>query len=348
MELTALPGNIIFSANLKEDLHGVLAETRYSHMVVLVDLNTRKACYPKLQSLLPQHSVIEIEAGEINKNLETCAHVWRELTGFKVDRKGLLIVLGGGVPGDLGGFCAATYKRGIDFILLPTTLLSQVDASVGGKLGIDFAQYKNHIGVFKEPVATIIHTPFLQTLPMHELRSGFAEVIKHCLLSDKAMWNTIRKKKLEEQDWQTLVEHSVSFKASVVNDDPHESGLRKILNFGHTIGHALESYFLSSSKRLMHGEAIGIGMIAESWLAHKKGLLKATELEQIQHYIIQIFGKVTLPDNKEDVASLALQDKKNVANKILIAVPKGIGRYIWDVEVTKEELVEALNYYGSV
>lgn len=346
MELITLPSNILFSPDLKKDLETVISKKPYSQIVVLTDTNTRKVCYPKLK-LTGAHTVLEMDAGEESKNLDTCIKIWSELTKLKIDRKGLLIVLGGGVPGDLGGFCAATYKRGIDFVLAPTTLLSQVDASVGGKLGIDFEQFKNHIGVFQTPVATIIYTPFLGTLPKTELRSGFAEVIKHCLISDKAMWDVIKKKKLEEQDWQALTMHSVKFKADVVRIDPRETGLRKVLNFGHTIGHALESYFLTSNNRILHGEAIAIGMIAESWIAHQKGLLTKEELDEIKKYFIQIYGMVTLPKEKSEILKLVLQDKKNVGDKILIAVPDGIGQSKWDVEVTEVEISKALDYYGN-
>jgi 3-dehydroquinate synthase len=345
MKASGLPAHVIITNQMKTDLQQVIAKKNYSKLVVLVDSNTRKACYPKLNFELPVHYIIEIPAGEEQKNLTTCELVWQKLTDLNSDRKALLIVLGGGVSGDLGGFCAATYKRGIDFILLPTTLLSQVDASVGGKLGIDFHGFKNHIGVFQEPVATIIDTQFLNTLPEAELRSGFAEVIKHCLLSDKTMWDDIRKKKLTEMEWSALVQHSVSFKAAVTQADPKESGLRKILNFGHTIGHALESYFLNTPNRLLHGEAIAIGMIAESWIAQQKNLLTQDELNQIQSYIIQLYGKVFLPTNKAAIVSLTLQDKKNVADKILIAVPKGIGSHVWDIEVGESEIIDALNFY---
>jgi 3-dehydroquinate synthase len=347
MELITLPSNIIFSSHLAQDLDRVLAAKPYSRIVVLVDSNTHKACYPKLQ-FLKAHDIIEIEPGEAAKNLDTCAKVWSELTRLKIDRKGLLIVLGGGVAGDLGGFCACTYKRGIDFILLPTTLLSQVDASVGGKLGIDFEGYKNHIGVFQEPTATLIHTNFLETLPQDELRSGFAEVTKHCLLSDKKKWDEIKTKTLEAQDWGDLTRHSVKFKAGVVRVDPREKGLRKVLNFGHTVGHALESYFLSTSKRLLHGEAIAIGMVAESWIAFQRKILSIQELVEITDYVIGIFGTVELPKDKSTIIQIALQDKKNVGDKILIAVPKGIGECVWDVEITEREILDSLSFYEGI
>lgn len=348
MEQTTLPANVIISHKRKADLNAVLSKKNYSRMIVLVDSNTHKACYPKLSSDLPQHDLIKIEAGEENKNLTTCSHVWQAFTYLNVDRKALLLVLGGGVAGDLGGFCAATYKRGIDFILLPTTLLSQVDASVGGKLGVDFEGFKNHIGVFQEPLATIIDIDFLKTLPEAELRSGFAEIIKHCLLSDKTMWDIIRKKPLHEQDLKTLVQHSVAFKASVTQADPREAGLRKVLNFGHTIGHAIESYFLSTSNRLLHGEAIALGMIAESWLAVQKKILSIDELKVIQEYIIKMYGHVSLPADVAPIVQLTFQDKKNAGGKILMAVPKGIGASIWDVEISADELSAALLYYSSI
>ncbi len=218
----------------------------------------------------------------------------KNLTEHQFDRHSLLVVLGGGVLGDLGGFCAATYKRGIDFVLMPTTLLSQVDASVGGKLGIDFLQFKNHIGVFCEPVATLICTSFLSTLPERELRSGFAEIIKHCLISDKNMWEVVRTRSLHAQDWAALIPHSVAFKKQVIETDPREKGLRKILNFGHTVGHAVESYFLNSGNRLFHGEAIAVGMIAEACIAESKKLITRTELMEIGSYIKQIYPKVII------------------------------------------------------
>ena len=201
-------GSVVFSSG-NVDFSGL---KDYSQIAVLSDSNTIKYCYPFIQSYLPKHQVIEAQAGEEHKTLDTCTLIWQKLTDLNFDRHSLLIVLGGGVLGDMGGFCAATFKRGIDFILMPTTLLSQVDASVGGKLGIDFNNFKNHIGVFCEPQSTIIHAPFLKTLPERELRSGFAEVIKHCLISDELMWQIIRQKELGEQDWETLVKHSVDFK----------------------------------------------------------------------------------------------------------------------------------------
>jgi 3-dehydroquinate synthase len=317
----------------------------YSQVVVLTDRNTRVHCYTQLGGL-PPHELIEIEAGETFKNIDTCQLIWQRMTDLRLDRHALMVILGGGVLGDMGGFCAATYKRGIDFILLPTTLLAQVDASVGGKLAIDFNGIKNHIGVFQLPASTLISPVFLKTLPFRELRSGFAEVIKHCIISDKAMWDTIRKNDVAGQDWDTVIRHSVAFKSQVVTEDPKEKGLRKILNFGHTIGHALETYFLDTNDRLYHGEAIAAGMIAESYLAMKMGLISADEEAQITSYILGIYGKIKVP-NDPQIIEIMRQDKKNKDNKILMALPRGIGNAIWDVEVSEEQVIDSLSFFES-
>jgi len=319
---------------------------KYSCIGVLVDENTRRLCYEQIRDKLPPHHVIQIPAGETHKNLYTCQQIWQQLTDYQFDRHSLLIVLGGGVLGDMGGFCAATFKRGIDFLLVPTTLLAQVDASIGGKLGVDFGPYKNHIGVFQQPVLTCIATNFLETLPERELRSGFAEVIKHCLVADKKMWNTIRTRSLREQDWLTLVKHSVKIKNKVVKKDPLEKGFRKILNFGHTIGHAMEGHFLASSNRLFHGEAIAAGMIMETFIASRKKLLADEDLQDVTHYILSIFGKVGMP-RENTWMNLLKQDKKNKGDKILIALPTQLGKAVWDVPVSEKEIRDSIEYYQS-
>jgi 3-dehydroquinate synthase len=320
---------------------------KYTKIGVLTDGNTLRLCYPVLKNFLPPHSVIEVPAGEEHKNLATCQHIWQKLTDLGFDRHSLLIILGGGVLGDMGGFSAATFKRGIDFILVPTTLLAQVDASVGGKLAVDFGPYKNHIGVFQLPVATFVATNFLKSLPSRELRSGYAEVIKHCLIADKKMWETIRKHNWEDHRWLKLVRHSVEIKSRVVRKDPREAGLRKILNFGHTVGHAIEGHFLTTGDRLFHGEAIAAGMIMESFISCHQGLLKERDLKDITVYILAVFGKIALPDDARWLP-LMRQDKKNMGNKILLAVPKEVGKAIWDVGVSEKEILDATAYYRSL
>ena len=338
----------INSIQTGSDLQEFIKANPYSQIAVLTDQNTKIHCWPLIKDFVPEAQLIEVQAGEEHKNLDTCKIIWQGLTDLNFDRHSLLLVLGGGVLGDMGGFCAATFKRGIDFVLMPTTLLSQVDASIGGKLGIDFNHYKNHIGLFKEPKATLIFTPFLKTLPERELRSGFAEVIKHCLISDKGMWETIRSKSLKQQDWNVLVKHSIDFKKSVTEKDPTEKGLRKILNFGHTIGHALESYFLAEGNRIFHGEAIAMGMIMESFIAKEKQMISEDELTKIKDFILVIFGKQDMPWGDSALIQLTKQDKKNKGNEIMLAVPKGIGQAEWNVQVNEEELENSFDYYRSL
>ncbi|MTI19497.1 3-dehydroquinate synthase, partial [Fulvivirga sp. RKSG066] len=255
-------------------------------------------CLPLLNNVLKEAKIIAIKSGEKNKTLDTCSDIWEKMTEYGLDRKSLMINLGGGVIGDMGGFGASTYKRGIDFINIPTTLLSQVDASVGGKLGIDFKGFKNHIGLFKDPKMVLVDSKFLNTLPKRELRSGFAEIIKHSIIADKNQWNKIKVHAFDELDFEKLIQQSVAIKVKVVEEDPEEAGLRKILNFGHTIGHAIESFYLETPSQLLHGEAIAIGMICEAYVAEQKNMLTSVELKEITDYIFGIYGKTDLP--KED------------------------------------------------
>jgi len=342
-----LPTNIQLTQNPGSDLKNFLSEKKYSGIAVLSDENTVALCYPLVKDFLPTHSLIKIPGGEEAKTLPTCSIIWQAMTDAQLDRHAVLIIIGGGVIGDMGGFCAATYKRGIDFITLPTTLLAQADASIGGKLGVDFNHFKNHIGIFQEPALNLVYSGFLKTLPERELRSGFAEVIKHALISDKKLWDEIRSKELKAQPWDTLVPKSVEFKCSVVKQDPHEKGLRKILNAGHTVGHAIESYFLAKGNRILHGEAIAAGLIAEAYIGVKKGLLTEGALKEIEKYVISVFGKLEIQKNQiPEIASLCLQDKKNKGNKVLCVLPDGIGRAKYDVEVSLGEIEASLAYYS--
>ncbi len=319
----------------------------YTQIMILLDQNTRKHCYPILKDLLPNAKIIQIKAGENHKNLETCQYIWQEMTNSNLDRHSLLINLGGGVIGDMGGFCAATYKRGIDFIQIPTTLLSQVDASVGGKLGIDFNGLKNHIGVFTLPQAVLVDPDFLSTLPHAELRSGFAEVVKHCLISDREKWNAIKILDLEEQNLPDLIAHSIGIKSKIVEEDFTEQGLRKTLNFGHTLGHAVETYFLENKpKRLLHGEAIAAGMIMESFLAYKKGMISEQAVNEIEEFLFAVYGRVNIElADFSPIIALTLQDKKNKGNVVRASLLSAIGHCSFDNALTKSEMTAALKYY---
>jgi 3-dehydroquinate synthase len=340
--------NILFTPDAAADLNSFLVRKNYSKATVLTDVNTSKYCYPKIHPKMGPHDKIEVASGEELKNIATCEYIWSEMTDQAMDRHSVLIILGGGVLGDMGGFCAATYKRGIDFILIPTTLLSQVDASIGGKLGIDFNHFKNHIGVFQTPALTLLDAGFLTTLPKEEKRSGFAEVIKHALIADNSMWEVIKKNSLDNQHWDSLLKHSVKVKLNVVTEDPYEKGLRKTLNAGHTIGHALETYLLNANRKVLHGEAVAAGIICEGFLARERGMLEPEEFDQMCSYILEVFGKVTFqPEEAEAIAALAKQDKKNKGNKILCVLLEGIGKARWDCEVRPEDVKRALSFYCS-
>ena len=340
--------NILFSTEPATDLKNFLREKNYSKVVVLTDEHTTVYCYSHIDIGLPLHEKIEIHSGEEQKNITTCASIWDEMTSLEMDRHSALIILGGGVLGDMGGFCAATYKRGIDFVLIPTTLLSQVDASIGGKLGVDFRHLKNHIGVFQTPVLTLLHSGFLSTLPEMEMRSGFAEVIKHALISDISAWSQLRSHSFQDQPWESLIRHSVKVKLNVVSADPFEKGLRKTLNAGHTIGHAVETFLLQSQRKILHGEAVAVGLVCEAFLAREKGMLSDQEFQEIQQYILAVFGKIHLAAGEEEaIARLTAQDKKNKGNRILCVLLNGIGNAKWDCEISSEEVKRALAFYRS-
>ena len=336
--------NNVFFGEIIHELAAKIDLESYSQVAILVDENTKEHCLPVLNI---RHSLlIEVPSGEQFKTIQTCITIWDRLTEAEFDRHGLLINLGGGVLGDMGGFCAATYKRGIDFINIPTTLLAQVDASVGGKLGVDFHGFKNHIGLFTMPKAVFIDTQFLTTLDKRQLRSGYAEVIKHHLIADKLGFDQLVKNtQLNTIDLQALVQHSVEVKSHIVQDDPTEKGHRKVLNFGHTIGHALESYYLRSEKPLLHGEAISYGMIAEAHLSWQKGLLSGSELKMISDYLVKMFGTIAIqPDDYADIIVMMGQDKKNSSGVVSFVLLEMIGQPVWDQTVSTEEIVKSLDY----
>ncbi|GAB2558825.1 3-dehydroquinate synthase [Spirosoma aerophilum] len=337
-------------APLAESLPAFLESYDFSAIAVIADNHTFRFCYPELKTLLPKHTLVRIKSGEEQKHIATCELIWDALTRANFDRHALVINLGGGVIGDMGGFCAATYKRGIAFVQVPTTLLSQVDASVGGKLGIDFRGFKNHIGVFQQPNTVLIDPTFLSTLPERELRSGFAEVIKHCLIADANMWDNIRRRDLEEQDWSALVTHSVGVKQHVVAQDPTEKGLRKILNFGHTLGHAVETHFLTQPrKRLLHGEAIAVGMVAEAYIAYHKKMIDELLLTQIEEYIFAVYGNVRLTDeDTEPILALTLQDKKNRGREVRMSLLDGPGSCAFDILVSNADMRKGLEFYRGL
>jgi 3-dehydroquinate synthase len=342
--------SIQFSYAFESDLKHLLEEQSFSKLGIITDTNTQLHCYPLIKPFLPEdHTVYTFAAGEANKNIYTCIQIWQWMTNEGFDRKALILNLGGGVVGDMGGFCAATYKRGIRFINIPTTLLSQVDASVGGKLGIDFNGFKNHIGVFTSPESVFIASDFLKTLPAAELRSGYAEVLKHGLIRDEEYFTKLKVADWENQDWKIIIEKSVSIKKAVVTQDPLEAGLRKILNFGHTIGHAFETFFLESDHRLLHGEAIAIGMICEGFLSYKKSGLEKAELTNLVDTLLAIYGKFHFDEEHIDqIMTLCSQDKKNEGSTLNFTLLTQIGNSIWNVPVLPDEIREAIQFYRQL
>ena len=329
-------------------LAGLLRQAPPSRLFVLADANTARDCYPRLRPHLPAHELLTIAAGEEHKTLATCGEVWSWLTAHHADRHAQLLCLGGGVVTDLGGFCAATYKRGLRCVGVPTTLLAQVDAAVGGKTGVDFEGFKNHIGVYQEPEAVFMDPAFLATLPPGELRSGYAEVIKHALIADAAALADLRGLNVAAvPDWTPIIRHSVAIKENIVAQDPHEAGPRKLLNFGHTVGHALESYLLACPGRAVrHGEAVAAGLVCESWLSAERGLLSAEELAQVRAVVSLSFAKLQFIENEiAAIAAYARHDKKNQGDVINCTLLRGLGHGIFDQAVTLAEIQAALRAY---
>lgn len=343
---------LFFNENGLNYLTEILIPSNYSKIIVLVDENTNNYCLPNFLARLPTEieiEIIEIEAGEEMKNIATCMELWQTLIDLGADRKSIILNLGGGVITDLGGFVACTFKRGIDFIHIPTTLLAMVDAAIGGKNGIDLGQLKNQIGVIKEPKAVVIDTIFLTTLPPREMRSGLAEMLKHGLIYDKNYWDEIKNiSNLNTDDLDQLVYQSIQIKNEIVSQDLTEKGIRKSLNFGHTLGHAIESYFLENENKptLLHGEAIAIGLILESYLSLELNLITKEEYAEIKYYISDIFEPVVFTsEDVEKIISLLIFDKKNEFGKIQFALLNGIGGISLNQNVSNSLIYKAFEDY---
>jgi 3-dehydroquinate synthase len=345
---------IYFNQKGYEALNLHLKENKYSNLFIIVDSNTNEFCLPNFLPFLETEltiEIIEFEAGEQNKNIETCVQIWNVLTELGADRKSLVINLGGGVVTDLGGFVASTFKRGVDFIHIPTTLLSMVDASVGGKNGVDLGNLKNQIGVINVPKMVLIDTQYLETLPQNEMRSGLAEMLKHGLIYDKAYWEQfLDLKAIDFADFDELIYRSVEIKNEIVKQDPTEKNIRKSLNFGHTLGHAIESYFLENENKttLLHGEAIAVGMILESYISLEKKLINKEEYIQIKTAIKGIYEDIQFDENDiEPILELLIHDKKNEYGIIQFALIEGIGKIKINQSVENELILQAFHDYKS-
>ncbi|MVN89858.1 3-dehydroquinate synthase [Mucilaginibacter aquatilis] len=346
----------VFFNDTLTQLVNLIEKGNYSRFFILTDEHTGEHCLPLLQSHLEhlndKYDVIEVSAGEESKNIDFCSGIWKMLIDFGADRHSLMINLGGGVIGDMGGFAASTYKRGIDFVQVPTTLLSQVDASVGGKTGIDFDNLKNIIGTFTQPKAVFIEPTFLQTLPQRQILSGYAEMLKHGLIQDAVYWNQLKEQGISNgAPAPELIHRSVAIKNNVVVNDPFEKGFRKCLNFGHTVGHAVETYSLQNDdgKHITHGEAVAIGMICEAWLSHKKAGLSAEELSEIATVLNNLYPKYDLDESCYTLLhSLMKTDKKNQNGFVNCTLLNKIGECSIDHICTEEELCDSLRYYATL
>lgn len=345
---------IVFNTTGYETLNNLIRTSSYSKIFIIVDSHTQEHCLAPFLSTLETSiiiEVIEITPGEENKTIDTCSGVWDALADLDADRKGLVINLGGGVVTDLGGFVASTFKRGMDFINIPTSLLAMVDASVGGKTGVDLGTLKNLIGVINNPKLVVIDTGFLATLPKIEMRSGLAEMYKHGLIASNTYWQQLSDlTTMTTDDLNTLIYDSVLIKNEVVLKDPTEQNLRKTLNYGHTLGHAIESYCLShiDLKTLLHGEAIAIGMILESYISTKITGLPQIQFNQIHKVLSEMYDSMSFTKNDiEQIIDLLKHDKKNSDGKVKFVLLESIGKGIIDQEVPNELIYEAFDFYAT-
>ncbi len=342
------PCKLIFDSNVYANLSDFLNQNAHSKIFILVDDQTKKYCLPILKNHFQKDFIVlEIKSGEKNKTIDTVQTLWQELTDLGADRKSVFINLGGGVVTDLGGFVALTFKRGIRFINIPTTLLGMVDAAIGGKTGVDLNGLKNQIGIISSPEMVLIEPSFLKTLPEREIRSGMAEVYKYSLIADIPDWRLIKESN-PSQIQNEVIYAAAKVKQNIILQDPNENGLRKTLNYGHTLGHAIETLFLSKSaeEQLLHGEAIAIGTIMATYLSFLKLDFPKAYLDEITHFFIQHYPKISL--NQNDIVQIfenLKHDKKNQNGQINFVLLEKIGRPIWDVKVTDDEILKAINFY---
>ena len=341
---------VIISKQLQTDLAEAIAECEHDRIFVLVDETTNKLCWTLVKDYLclKDAQTIVIGATDRRKNLDTLVHVWESLQQGKATRHSLLINLGGGMVTDLGGFAASTYKRGINFINVPTTLLAMVDASVGGKTGINFGGLKNEIGVFNDAEFVLLDTNWLRTLDEENIRSGYAEMLKHGLIADDTMWAELINFNLAQPDLRQLasmLDKSVRIKERIVAEDPHEKGIRKALNLGHTFGHAFESWAMKRQP-ILHGYAVAFGLIAELYLATKQTDFPTERMRQTVNFIRAYYGSLPITCNDyPELIELMHHDKKNHGNEINVTLLGGIGDIRIDQTITEEDIKEALDFF---
>jgi 3-dehydroquinate synthase len=342
--------NVFMGDDVFENMAQNLIEREYSKVFLLMDENTERDCYPILKNFLVNVITIKIKSGEQHKTIKTAEYIWHQLHDNFADRRAVMINLGGGVVSDIGGFCAATYKRGIDFINVPTSLLGMVDASIGGKLACDIDSHKNMVGVFAHPKDIYIYSKFLNTLPIAEKRCGLAELSKHALIDSKPLWNDILENSVFEFPIiNNLIQQSAKIKINIVKNDPYEKGLRKVLNFGHTIGHAIETWSLKNDKNpLKHGEAVAIGMLCEAFISNKLLGLSNKELNQIVQFVGQNFSHYKSQWDVHELISYMKNDKKNYKGNYNFSLLKKVGKAKIDVDCSTDLILESLSYYQGL
>ncbi len=349
-----MTSTIIFSRQIEKELEKIISRFSHGKVFLLTEEIPDKVCIPLIRPLIEKTMIrkIVISGGETNKSIRSVEQVWEFLSKNGADRKSLLINIGGGMLTDLGGFAASTFKRGMAFINIPTTLLAQVDASLGGKTGINFNGLKNEIGIFREPDAVLIDTEFLKTIDRKNFLSGYAEMIKHGLIKSPDHWKELQEFDLDNIDYlslQEIIAHSVAVKDWHVRNDLTEKNIRKALNFGHTTGHAFESYALSQARPVLHGYAVVYGMIAELYLSSLKCGFPDGEMKHITAWLLDKYGKFEITEKDYDALyELMTHDKKNEAGRINFTLLSGTGQAEINQDCSKDLIVEALDYYRKL
>ncbi|ADE35318.1 3-dehydroquinate synthetase [Candidatus Karelsulcia muelleri DMIN] len=344
-----LNNGIYFGNYYKLLKNNFLNKNFFSKKIILLDINTKKYClhyFLSKTNLFNKYYIINIFSGEEEKNIYTCKKIWKKLIKLNADRNSIVINLGGGVITDLGGFACSVFKRGLNFINIPTTLLSMIDASIGGKTAINFFSLKNEIGLFNYSKIILIDKNYLKTLSEDEIKSGLSEIIKYGLIYDINLWNKIRVFSFSKIKFvlYEIIFQSINIKNNIIEKDYKEKGLRKILNFGHTIGHAIESYFIYNlNKRLSHGHSIAIGMICESWISYKMKIIKKTEFEEIYNVLSIFYKKIKIYNSDiYKILYFMKHDKKNQNKKMKFSLIKKIGYCLYNIEVDYELIKESI------
>lgn len=339
------------SDDVQEYIRLIKTNFNASSWWILTDSNVEKFCYPRFQEAFNQaHNLFVLPAGEESKTLASCEHLWQQMEASHADKNAVLICLGGGMITDLGGFAASCWKRGIRFIFIPTSLLGMVDASIGGKTGIDLTFGKNLLGLISIPSLVVSDTSWLSTLPEKELKAGYAECLKHGLVADETYWRRISGTPFNQQEWEFVVYRSQLVKSEVVKNDPDEQWMRKILNFGHTIGHALESLSLELQKPMLHGEAVALGMLLEAELSLSYSELPDIQFREIKSRIEELRIDFPLFDfTNSDIVNKFIyyirNDKKNQKNEIRMSLLNKIGKCSYDIQVTEESILKVVIDY---